>query len=194
MKQLTEQTMKKAVLLLFAISLAIATKAQTTIYMAKTSEISFFSEARLENIDAKNTTGKPVLNIKTGDLQVQVSMKGFKFKSGLMEEHFNETYVESDKYPQAKFLGKIKDNDKIDYTKDGSYDVTVEGPMTMHGVTKNITAPGKLTIMAGKIVIESKFKLTLADFKVDIPKDKLSNISEIVDVTVKAILEPFEKK
>jgi polyisoprenoid-binding protein YceI len=186
--------MKKIVLFIIAISLSVATKAQTTIYMAKTSEISFFSEARMENIDAKNTTGKPVLNTKTGDIAVQVTMRGFKFKSPLMEEHFNETYVESDKYPQAKFTGKIKDNDKIDYTKDGSHDIIVEGPMTMHGVTKDITANGKLTIIGGKIVIESKFKLTLADFKVEVPKNKLSNIAEVVDVTVKAILEPFEKK
>ncbi|MCD6069131.1 MAG: YceI family protein [Bacteroidetes bacterium] len=186
--------MKKAVVLILAVSLSIAVKAQTSIYMAKSSEITFFSEATLENIDAKNNTGKPVLNTKTGDLQVQVTMKGFKFKSPLMEEHFNETYVESDKYPQAKFLGKIKDNDKIDYTKDGSYDVIVEGPMTMHGETKNVTATGKLTVSGNKILIDSKFKLKLADYKVDVPKNKLSNIAEVVDVTVKAILEPFEKK
>lgn len=184
--------MKKTILFLAFFGTSCLVSAQ--IFMAKTSEISFFSEARLENIDAKNTTGKPVMDTKAGKIQVQVTMKGFKFKSPLMEEHFNETYVESDKYPHAKFSGTIENNDKIDYSKDGEYDVVVNGTMTLHGETKNITALGKLTIAGKKIFLESKFPLTLADYKIDIPKDKLTNISQVVDVTVKAILEPFEKK
>ncbi len=183
--------MKKITFIALALCFTLVTKAQ--IYMAKTSEITFFSEARFENIDAKNTTGKPVLDCKSGKLQVQVTMKGFKFKSGLMEEHFNETYVESDKYPHAKFMGVIKDNDKIDYTKDGVYNVVVEGPMTMHGETKNVTANGTLTVKGTQILIDSKFKMALADYKIVVPAGKVANIAEVVDVTVKAALEPFKK-
>ncbi|MBK6834524.1 MAG: YceI family protein [Bacteroidetes bacterium] len=183
--------MKKIVLLSAAVLFTLASKAQ--IYMAKTSEITFFSEARLENIDAKNTTGKPVMDAKSGRFSVKVSMKGFKFKSGLMEEHFNETYVESDKFPYAVFEGKIKDNDKIDYTKDGVYDVVVEGKMTMHGETKDVTVTGKLTIKGTQILIDSKFKIKLADYKVIVPSGKLANIAETVDVTIKSTLDPFKK-
>ena len=183
--------MKKLALLTLALCFAVALKAQ--IYMAKTSEIQFFSEARFENIDAKNTTGKPVLDTQSGKLQVQVTMKGFKFKSGLMEEHFNETYVESDKYPHAKFAGVIKDNDKIDYTKDGVHNVIVEGTMSLHGETKNITVMGTLTIKGGQILIDAKFKMALADYKIVVPAQKLANIAEVVDVTVKSTLEPYKK-
>lgn len=183
--------MKKIVLLSAAVLFSLASKAQ--IYMAKTSEITFFSEARMENIDAKNTTGKPVMDAKSGRFSVKVTMKGFKFKSGLMEEHFNETYVESDKYPHAIFEGKIKDNDKIDYSKDGEYDVVIEGKMTMHGETKDIAPAGKLIIKGNQILIDSKFKLKLADYKVEVPTNKLANIAEVVDVTIKSTLEPFKK-
>ena len=110
-----------------------------------------------------------------------------------MEEHFNETYVESDKYPHAIFEGKIKDNDKIDYTKDGEYDVVVEGKMTMHGETKDIAPTGKLIIKGNQIIIDSKFKLKLADYKVEVPASKLANIAEVVEVTIKSTLEPFKK-
>ena len=121
-------------------------------------------------------------------------MNSFKFKSGLMGEHFNETYVESHKYPHAIFKGKIKDNDKIDYTKDGTYDVLVEGKMTMHGETKDVSATGKLTIKGNQILVDSKFKLKLADYKIEVPTSKLANIAEEVDVTIKATLEPLKNK
>jgi hypothetical protein len=184
--------MKKIVLLSAVVLFSLASKAQ--IFMAKSAEISFFSEARLENIDAKSVTGKPIISVKSGAFEVQVSMNSFKFKSGLMGEHFNETYVESHKYPHAIFKGKIKDNDKIDYTKDGTYDVLVEGNMTMHGETKDVSATGKLTIKGNQILVDSKFKLKLADYKIEVPTSKLANIAEEVDVTITATLEPLKNK
>lgn len=163
------------------------------IFMAKTSEISFFSKTDVEDIDAKNTTGKPVLDAGSGKVAVKVTMRGFKFKSGFMEDHFNENYVESDKYPHAIFEGKIKDNDKINYKADGEYDVIVEGKMTLHGQTKDIVILAKLTIKGNQILVNAKFKLAIADYKIEIPAQKLANIAEQIDVTVKATLEPFKK-
>lgn len=178
-----------AFLLFFVVNSEMAAQ----IYMAKTGEISFYSEAKLENIDAKNTNAKPVMDTKSGKITVKVSMRAFKFKSGFMEEHFNENYVESDKYPHAIFEGKIRDNDKIDYTKDGDYDVICDGKMSLHGQTKEISASGKLSIKSNKIYIDSKFKMALADYKIEIPAQRLANIAETVDVTVKAEMEPFKK-
>jgi len=164
------------------------------IYMAKSGEISFFSKASLEDIDAKNSNARPAMDTKSGKITVRASMKAFKFKSGLMEEHFNENYVESEKYPHAIFEGKIKDNDKIDYTKDGDYNVVCDGKMTLHGETKDVSAPGKLSIKGNKILIDSKFKLKLADYKIEIPAQRLANIAETVEVTVKAEMEPLKKQ
>src|ERR1051326_6421861 len=90
-----------------------ATLTQAQIYMGKTSEITFFSDGPIEDITAKNTTAKPILNTSTNDIAVKITIKGFKFEKALMEEHFNEKYMESDKYPYATFAGKIKDT--IDY-------------------------------------------------------------------------------
>ena len=176
------------------LSIILTTSLHSQIYIAKTGEISFYSEAKLENIDAKNSNTKPVMDTKSGKISIKVSMRAFKFKSGFMEEHFNENYVESDKYPHAIFEGKIKDNDKIDYAKDGEYSVVCEGKMTLHGQTKDISAPGKIIIKNNLITIDSKFKLALADYKIEIPAQRLANISETVDVTVKAEMEPFKKQ
>jgi len=180
-------------LLFFVLILCAFTNLKGQIYMAKSSEISFYSEAQLENIDAKNTSGKPVMDTKSGKISVKVSMRGFKFKSSFMEEHFNENYVESEKFPHAIFDGKIRENEKIDYSKDGQYEVIADGKMTCHGETKEITAPGKLTIKGTNIILESKFKLKLSDYKIEIPAQRLVNIAETIDVTVKAELEPFKK-
>ena len=174
--------------------LSALTNLHAQIYMAKTGEISFFSKASLEDIDARNSNARPAMDTKSGKITVRASMRAFKFKSGFMEEHFNENYVESEKYPHAIFEGKIRDNEKIDYTKEGEYNVVCDGKMTLHGQTKDISAPGKITIKGNKIFIDSKFKLTLADYKIEIPAQRLANIAETVDVTVKAEMEPFKKQ
>ena len=102
--------MKKIILLTFVIASATITKAQ--IYIAKSCEISFFSASPLENIEAINKNTKPIINTATGDVQMKIAITGFVFEKPLMQEHFNENYLESDKFPSAIFKGKI--NEKID--------------------------------------------------------------------------------
>src|ERR1019366_1209664 len=104
--------MKKT--LLFTIAATISTCTFAQIYMAKTCEISFFSKTPVEDIDAINKATKPLLNIATGDLQMKIVMTAFVFEKPLMQEHFNENYVESEKFPYAFFKGKI--NEKVNYT------------------------------------------------------------------------------
>jgi polyisoprenoid-binding protein YceI len=109
-----------------------------------------------------------------------------------MEEHFNENYVESEKYPQATFKGKV--NEKIDLTKDGENKATVTGKMTLHGVTKDITTEGTITKKGDDLIILSKFKIKVADYNIKVPSLYVQNIAEVVDVTVNITLEPFVKK
>src|SRR5690349_6568599 len=106
--------MKKHLILLFSVAAAKISSAQ--VYLAKSCTISFFSASVIENIEASNTIAKPVMNTSTGEVLVKVSMHSFRFKSQLMEDHFNEDYLETDKYPFATFTGKI--NEAIDYSKD----------------------------------------------------------------------------
>jgi hypothetical protein len=161
------------------------------IYMGKSCDISFFSKGPIEDISAINKTAKPIFNSATGEVAIKVTIKGFEFQKKLMEEHFNEKYLESDKYPYATFTGKI--NEPIDYKKDGTYQVTVKGKLDMHGVVQERTIDGTITVKGGEISFDSKFKVALKDHKIEIPTLVAQNIAEVVEVTIKSILTEYKK-
>lgn len=138
----------------------------------------------MENIDAKNNQVMSVLNTKTGELQFSVLIKAFQFHKALMEEHFNENYMESNKFPKATFKGLLKEISSIDFSKDGSYNVTVSGDLTIHGVTNKVKAPGVLRIKNGVPSASSKFTIKLKDYKVIIPKLVKDNISETIEISI----------
>ncbi len=158
---------------------------------ADATAISFFSKAPLEDIDAVNKKATVILRTTTNDIQFGVTMLNFKFPKPLMEEHFNENYVESAKYPICTFKGKI--NEVIDYKKDGEYKVTVKGMLDLHGVTKEIEIPGTLTVKGNQIIINAVFKIKVTDYKIKVPSMYVQNIAEEVEVKVNATLEPFTK-
>jgi polyisoprenoid-binding protein YceI len=138
----------------------------------------------MENIDAKNNQVMSVINTQTGDLQFSVLIKAFQFQKALMEEHFNENYMESNKFPKATFKGVVADVSKIDFAKDGSYNVTVSGEMTIHGITNTVTAPGVINIRNGIPYASSKFRIKLKDYGISVPKIVKDNIAETIDITV----------
>jgi len=154
--------------------------------------ISFFSEAPLENIEASNKGAVIVLNSTSNDIQVRVSIQNFKFKNSLMEEHFNENYMETEKFPSGVFKGKI--NETIDYAKDGENKVSVTGKMEIHGVTKDLVLNGTLTKTGNEMTLISKFKIKVADYNIKVPSMYVKNIAEEVEVSINSILEPFQKK
>ena len=144
----------KKIIVVLAACLSLNTNAQ--IYTAKSgaTSIGFYSEAPLENIEAQNKGAIIVLKASSNEIQVRVTIQNFKFKNALMEEHFNENYMETDKkvevngaatYPNryAEFKGKI--NEAVDYTKDGETKVTVTGKLNLHNVTKDVTMEGTMT-------------------------------------------------
>ncbi len=151
-------------------------------FASTASEIKFYSEAPMENIEAFNKDGKSVISGATREIAFAVSIRGFHFKKPLMEEHFNENYMESEKFKTATFKGKI--NEETDFKKEGVYDVTASGKMNIHGVEKDYAIPGKLTIKGDKISLDSKFKVKVADHKIEIPQLVVKNIAEVVEVTV----------
>lgn len=198
-------TMKR---LFFAFGLILILNDFTAqIYKAKdgSTVISFFSEAPLENIEAVNKGAIIVFNTTTSDIQVRVSIQNFKFKNTLMEEHFNENYMETDKkgpndasgaatYPNRNAIFKGKISEKIDYSKDGEHKVSIPGKMELHGVTKDVTLEGTLTKTGTDIAVSSKFKIKVADYNIKVPSMYVKNIAEVVDVTINSTLEPFQKK
>ncbi len=181
---------KRLMILLFILTVInINTRAQ--VYFTKNGNISFFSRASLENISADNNQVISVLNTTTGSLQFSLLNSAFHFPKAKMEEDFNEDYMESNKYPKSTFKGVITDIGDISSLKDGSYPVNVKGDLMIHGVTKNITAPGTITIRDGKISAESTFKVLLKDYNISIPSIVINKIAENIEVTVNCI---YEKK
>jgi polyisoprenoid-binding protein YceI len=167
-------------------------KIQGQIYLADSCRVTFFSAATIENISAENTTPILVMSATTGDIQISISNEGFIFKKKLMQEHFNEDYMESDKYPKTIFKGRV--NEQVDYVKDGVNNVTVTGTMDMHGVNKTITIPGTITIKNGIIFLFAKFDAKLADYNIKIPTMLGKNIAEQVAITLKATMKPSKAK
>lgn len=181
--------MKKVFLSIVALAFSSSMFAQ--IYIAKNCEISFFSASPLENIEAVNKACKPIINTSTNDIQMKVVISAFQFDKPLMQEHFNENYMESEKFPNAIFKGKINEN--IDWTKDGEYKITVTGKLTMHGVEKERTVEGVVKIKGTEITISSKFNIHIADHGIKVPSLYVQNIAEDVETKITAVLEPYKK-
>src|SRR5213078_3753723 len=121
-----------------------------------------------------------ILNASTNSLAFIIPISGFKFQKDLMREHFNEKYMESDKYPNATYSGKI--NEEVDLTKDGSYNVISTGKIAMNGQEKEITVPGTFTVKGGEATLQTNFPLAVNDFKIEIPQLLFQNIADSVDV------------
>ena len=184
--------LKKNLIIALALVLTASVSFAQDKFYTKTGKISFYSKAPLEDIEGKNKTVTAVLDSKSGAMQFAVQMKGFEFEKQLMQQHFNENYVESDKFPKAEFKGAITNNSDINYTKDGTYTAKVKGKLTIHGVTKDVETTGTLKINAGKIDATSTFNVLIADYNIKIPsivKDKVSNSIKIV---VDCDLEPLK--
>src|SRR4051794_23049574 len=159
---------KNLMAVLFLMLCAAVSYSQDKFY-TKTGRIDFFSKASLEDIEANNKTVTAVLDSKSGALQFAVQMKGFEFEKKLMQEHFNENYVESDKFPKAEFRGTISNNSEINYTKDGTYTARVKGKLTIHGVTKDVETTGTVKVDGGKLDTKSTFDVKLSDYDIKIP-------------------------
>ena len=161
-------------------------------YVCQKGMINFFSATAMENIDATINSAICVLNTKTKKVNCKAKQTAFVFKDKLMQEHFNENYMESEKYPFS-VLDMTIAND-VDFAKDGIYDITLKGTLEMHGVKHEREIKGKLTIKNGQPVNATAiFMVKLADHKIKIPSVVGANIAEDVKVTVDFNFEKFHK-
>ena len=177
----------KTKLLILIFLLPFMVNAQN-LYTSTSSEISFFSEAPLENIQAVNKNAKSIINTKSNEIVVVVVIKRFKFENSLMEEHFNENYMESDKYKTAVFKGKI--NDPVNFNKDGIYHVSADGELEVHGVKQKRSIEGTITVKGNTLTLNTTFNIALKDHNIKIPKAVMENIAEIMKVTAMINYEP----
>jgi hypothetical protein len=159
-------------------------------FIAKNAYISFFSSTPMEDILGESNEAVTILNAETGEIAFQALMTTFHFKRALMEEHFNENYMESTKFPKAKFSGKIEEYNKTMLSAPLA-DIKVTGTLSVHGVDKTITIPAKLGLENGKLAGTTKFKVTPEDYGITIPSLVRDKIGKEMEVTVKANYLPF---
>lgn len=160
-------------------------------YFTRDGKISFYSEAPLENIEAHNSSATSVIDLDNGQMEFAILIKAFQFRKALMQEHFNENYMESNTYPKAEFKGAIKDFESTAILTEGEHPVVVEGEMTIHGVTRPLTATGKIMVKDGRISASSTFPVHVADYEIKIPGLMREKIAETVSVSVELEFEEF---
>jgi len=179
--------MKKSIILSLSLALGFAASAQKL--STRNAEVSFFSETPVENIAATNKQVSSILNLENGEFAFLVPIKAFLFEKALMQEHFNENYMESGQFPTAKFTGKIAEYKGLDLKKDGSYKLKLVGTMTMHGVSNEFKQNVMVNIKDGKLHLESDFIILASDYDIEIPAAKEDNISNSLEVKVNATYE-----
>lgn len=157
------------------------------IFLSRNVEISFFSAAPIEDIQAKTSQAVSAIDLKTGTVYFKVLMRSFEFPNTLMEEHFNKHYLESDQYPFAEFSGKLTDFRLPDTS--GIIPVTVMGSLTIHGVVRKCRTTGTLELKDRQMGVNSVFKVRLADYQIKIPKLLIKNIAEVVEIQVNALYD-----
>lgn len=184
--------MMRLVFFLFVLFGSVNVYAQTSKYTTNSGHIWFFSDAPLEDITAHNKQVQVILDKSTGDMAFKVVMKNYLFDKAEMQKHFNEkSWLDTQTYPNSTFEGKITNLSEVDFGKDGVYNVSVTGKLTMKGVVKTITQKGTVEVKAGKILLKSKFKIDVTQYGVKIPADNVTKINKNIEINIDATLSPY---
>ncbi len=153
-------------------------------YISKTGHIWFYGSTPMEVIEAHNHQSASVFDATTGDVQFSLLNNSFEFKNALMQEHFNENYMESVKFPKSTFKGKVSNIGTVDLKKDGVYKVEVTGDLVIHGVTKNKTVPGSIEVKNGIPTAKATFKVTPEEFNIQIPDLVKEKVAKEIEITI----------
>ncbi len=145
----------------------------------KNASISFINKTNVQNINALNKAGTIVIDGASGAIAMSLLIKSFTFSKALMQQHFNDNYMESNTYPKSEFKGTITNNAAINYKKDGTYPANIKGQLTMHGITKEVTTTGTITVKGGATSATSTFTITLDDYKI-----KTDQIGKTATITI----------
>lgn len=178
----------KTKLLIIAFAFFVALPGQAQRYITKNGIISFFSATDIENIDAENNQVNAVLDLSNGQLVFKVLMKSFEFEKALMQEHFNENYVESDKFPTATFSGVISNIAAFAKDYSGPFTTTIEGELTIHGKTQKIKETASLEWVENSIKGLAKFMVAPDDYDISIPSAVANKIAKEIEVSVEVSL------
>ena len=163
-------------------------------YFTKTGSISFYSHAPIEDIRAINQQVASMLDIKTGDILFAVLIRSFVFRKAMMQEHFNENYMESEIYPRSTFEGRIININEIDLSVPGNYTVNITGDLTIKDQSNPIETTGTLSVQSDKrIKGDSKFTIQVKDYGIAIPRILRRKIAENIEITCELMYEPYDQ-
>tara|TARA_R100000935_G_scaffold2632_4_gene7058 strand:+ start:6302 stop:6805 length:504 start_codon:yes stop_codon:yes gene_type:complete len=153
------------------------------LYQTTSAELEFYSEAPIEDIKAASNKGISVINLETGAIAFQVKINTFQFEKALMQEHFNENYMESEKFPKASFKGKMQN---VDISSNREQVIIIKGTLTLHGVTKEVEIPANFQLNNNQIKLNTTFVVACKDHNIKIPKLLWQNIAETIQVQLNA--------
>lgn len=174
--------MRSIIFIIMLLSATYSISAQK--YISKNGHVWFYSHTPVEDIKAHNRQVVSILDTEDGTIQFSMLIKSFEFKIALMQEHFNENYMESDKFPKAGFKGKIENLSEIDFKKEGTYPAEVKGDLTIHGVTNPVSTSGTLTVSGNNIITKAKFIVIPKDYDIEIPSVVENKIAKKIEVNV----------
>lgn len=179
-----KNTVIAVLIFVFFLICCISVNAQN--FVSGNVKTSFFSSTPIEDIKALSDKTSAVLISKSGEFAFNVPIKSFEFEKKLMQEHFNENYMESDDYPSAAFKGTIAPN--INWSKNGEFNVTAKGILSVHGVNKPRNIPAKIIIKDGLVTISSAFDVACSDHNIEIPTLVFTKIAKVISVKVNGSL------
>ncbi len=185
--------MKKIKIVLYLLSFTMVNMVTAQKYFTKGAMVSFYSSSPLEKIEGVTKSANCVVDQATGAVEMAVLIKSLIFAKALMQEHFNENYMESNTYPKATFKGVITNIADVKLNSIGSYTAMLKGNITIHGVTKPLETSATIKSDGIKIGVTTEFNLTVADYNISIPSVVKDNIAKVVKVTIKADLEELKK-
>lgn len=174
--------------------LFILAEGYSQVYFTRSGQIVFHSKTPLENIEASNEKGVSIIDFSSGNIEFSTLIKGFYFKNALMQTHFNENYMESDKFPKAVFKGASEDLKNIDLTQDGTYEIPVKGELQIRESAKEIATQVQLQVESGEVRAVTQLILQPSDFEISIPSIVKDKIAKDIKVDVKADYKPYQKK
>ena len=183
--------MRRPILIsLFLVSAGLSASAQK--YISRSVEVSFLSETPIENIEAFNNQVSSILDLSTGEIVFQVPIRGFHFENALMEEHFNENYMDTEEFPRSTLQGRIENfNNYSSILSDGTpHHITVKGTIEIHGISFERSFEGTITKSGNNYVVSSEFEVDAVDYEIDIPSLVRKQIAESIIVSVNATLTP----
>ena len=161
-------------------------------YLTKNGTASFYSYAPIEDIEAVNNKLGGVIDISNGQFAFKIAIQDFIFPNSLMQEHFNESYMESEKFPNSTFTGVISDVSTLDLSKEQSIDVS--GNFLLHGINRQMNMTTTISLKDEKLNISSQFDIVLDDFNIDIPKIMMYKIAEVINVNIEMNLQKLSNE